>query len=350
MSNLLTHTCNIIPAIDSDKMIETKNRVDQLIKPQGSLGVLESLVIQLSGIQSKLYPSVENKSLIVMCADHGVCEENVATGDPSVTLKQARNIPRGITGVGAIAKQNNTRIYSVDIGIKTEFSDGLIIDKKLMYGTYNIVKNTAMTREIAIMALEVGIEMAITAINDGADIIAVGEMGIGNTTPTTAILSVLANVSPFEITGAGANLPTHKLTHKASVIQRAIDFNAPNPKDPIDVLSKVGGLDIAGMAGVMIGCASLKTPVVIDGYISTVAALIAVAIEPKVKPYLIASHNSDEKGAKLATELLGITPYLNLNMRLGEGSGAVLALNIIESACFMNKEMITFEQADIAVV
>ena len=347
---MLQETLRKIQPLNEDLMQKVRHRVDHLIKPQGSLGALEDIVVQLSGMTGNPFPMTDKKALIVMCGDHGVCDEYVASAPQSVTLQQTMNIPRGLTGVGSMAKQNNTKIYAVDIGVKVDFEDPFVISRKLMHGTDNMRKGPAMSRETAIKALEVGIEIAHKAIDEGANILGTGEMGIGNTTPSTAILSVLTGVSPFEITGIGANFPVEHLTHKASVISDAIQLNKPNPEDPIDIMAKVGGLELAGMAGTMIGAASRGIPVVIDGFISTVSALIACRLSPAVKDYLLPSHASLEKGAKLATDTLGVTPYLQMNLRLGEGSGAVLAFNLIEAACYMNKEMITFDEASMGIV
>lgn len=334
----------------ANQMERTQKRVDQLIKPQGSMGKIEELAVQLSGIANCDFPVIGETAVIVMCGDHGVCEENVASAPQPVTLMQAINMTKGITGIGALSQSFNAKLYTYDIGINADYDCPAIISKKLMYGTQNMSKEPAMTREIAIQAIEVGIQAAIDAVEKGATALATGEMGIGNTTPSTAILSVLSGQSAESLTGMGANFPTHLIPHKAKVIQRSIDINRPNPDDIIDVLSKVGGLDIAGMAGVMIGGAYKRVPVVIDGYIATISALVATLIEPKVKSYLIPSHFSKEKGASLASEMLGLKPFLDLDMRLGEGSGAILVFPLLKAACDMNRFMITFEEAGIGVV
>lgn len=348
---LLKKTVESIEKLNEGVMKECKDRIDNLIKPQGSLGKLEELAIQISGITGEMFPCLNNKAIIVMSADHGVCEEGVASGLQIVTEIQTYNIPKGITGVGALAKIAGADVVTVDIGVMSDLEYGdIIINKKVKYGTNNMVKGPAMTYEEAIKALETGIEIAEVEINKGRKIIGTGEMGIGNTTPSTAILSVLGNIHPEKITGIGANLEASMISNKYKVIEKAIEFNKPDKTDPIDVLAKVGGLDIAGMAGTMLGCAANNTPCIIDGYISTVAALIACAIEPKTKGYLICSHFSKEKGAKAASDLLGLTPMLDMGMRLGEGSGAALAFNIVESAVQMNKDMITFQEGGINVV
>ncbi len=340
-----------IESVDLEMAAHVRARVDQLIKPQGSMGTIEEIAVRLSGIMRTPFPRIEHTAVIVMCGDHGVCEEHVASAPQPVTLMQAINMTKGLTGIGALTKAFGSRLYTVDIGINSEkVPYDAIINRKIKYGTANMTQTAAMTRTEAIKALEVGIEMAHTAVENGAHLLGTGEMGIGNTTPSTAILSVLTGESPEVLTGMGANFPEHLIPHKAQVIKRALLRNTPDPSDALDVLSKVGGLDIAGMAGVMLGGAQLKVPVIIDGYISTVAALVACALEPKVKEYLFASHVSLEKGAALATERLGLKPFLDLNMRLGEGSGAIMAFNAFQAACAMNAHMITFEEAGFGVV
>lgn len=339
-----------ITVLDAASMAQTRTRVDNLVKPQGSLGALEDIAVQLAGIYATNAPKIAKKAVIVMCADNGVCVEDIASAPPIVTLIQSLNIANGVSGVGALAKASNAKVYTVNIGIDSEEIHPTLIHKKVMSGTHNIAKGRAMTREQALAAIEVGMDMVTRAVTEGHNLIATGEMGIGNTTTSTAILSLLSGQPPSEITGVGANFPVEKLDHKAHIIAQSIVSKTINVEDPLDILSAVGGLDIAGLTGVMLGGAIHRIPVIVDGYISTVAALIACKFNPDVKAYLFPSHASEEKSASLATELLGMKPYLNLNMRLGEGSGAVLAFGIIEAACTMLNEMITFEEAGISVV
>ncbi|WP_425446428.1 nicotinate-nucleotide--dimethylbenzimidazole phosphoribosyltransferase [Dethiothermospora halolimnae] len=348
--NLLNETIKKIKGVDREIMEKCKNRVDNLIKPVGSLGKLEDIVIKLAGITGDMYPKVDNKSVIVMAADHGVCEEGIAAAPKEVTLMQAINMTKGLTGVCAMAKQAKSDVVVVDIGIDGEINNDKIINKKIKHGTENITKGPAMTRKEAITSIETGILVATEEIKKGKNILTTGEMGIGNTTPSAAIVSAITGMDPKEVTWVGANLPMDKLKNKINCVKRAIEVNKPIKEDTIDVLSKVGGLEIGGMAGVMLACAANRVPIVIDGFICTVAALIAYGIEPKVKEYLIPSHSSEEKGAKYASEILGLKPMLDMNMRLGEGSGGVLAFNIIEAATYMNNEMITFKEAGIGVV
>lgn len=345
---LLKETLGKIGELDKEAMQKVRNRVDNLIKPKGSLGRLEEIVVQLSGITGDVFPKVDNKAVIVMAGDHGVYEENIASNPQIITAIQTCNFPKGVTGVCALAKQAGADVVTVDVGVSVDIDGPGVINKKIKYGTNNMVKGHAMTREEAVKALEIGIEIANEEIKKGRNLLTTGEMGIGNTTPSAAIVSVLGDYAPHEVAGRGAGLPIEKLQHKASIIKKAIDINKPHKKDGIDVLSKVGGLEIGAMAGVMISGASNRVPVVVDGFIATAAALIACTIEPRVKNYLFPSHSSMEKGANKALELLGLRPMLDMDMRLGEGTGAVLAFNIIEAAVFMNNEMITFEEAGIA--
>lgn len=340
---------NGIDSLDNEIMEKAKSRIDALIKPVGSLGKLEDIAIKLTGITKNMHPVVNNRAVLVFAGDHGVCEEGVAPNLQEITAIQTENFARGLTGVCALAKQNNTRVVPVDVGVKRDIDIQGIIDKKIAYGTKNMAKEMAMTREEAIRAIEVGIEIAIDEINKGVNLMTTGEMGIGNTTPSAAIISVFGDYSPFDIAGKGAGLDDKGVLHKANVIQKSIELHKPNKDDAIDVLSKVGGLEIGAMAGAILACAYKRVPVVIDGFIATAAALIAYKLNNKVQGYMIASHYSKEKGALKATELLGLEPMLDMNMRLGEGSGGVLAFNIIEAATYMNNEMITFEEAGFTI-
>lgn len=325
-------------------------RMDQLIKPQGSLGKLEELAIQLAGIYRTEQPMIQKKALLVLCGDHGVVEENIASAPSAVTILQSVNIARGVTGVGAMAKHLGIQTMTIDIGVDTNEKMPGVMDCKIATGTKNIAKGKAMTREQAIQAIHVGIDMAEKAVKEGANILAIGEMGIGNTTPSTAILAAITGKNPQEITGVGANFPVEQLPHKAAVIQQALNINQPDPSDPLDLLSKLGGYDIAGMTGVILGAAIQQVPVCIDGYISTISAILAKMIAPDCIDYMVPSHKSIEKGARLASETLGIQPFFDLNMRLGEGSGAVLSIELCETACVVLRDMITFKEAGIGVV
>lgn len=324
-------------------------KLDHLAKPIGSLGRLESLAARLSAIYKTLEPRVNGKALIVMCADNHVVEEGVAAAPQVVTLLQSKNIAEGRSAVGVMAATAGAKTYTVDIGINAsqdQIPDS-IISRKIRYGAGNIRKEPAMTREEAKRAIEIGREIAERAICEGANLLAVGEMGIGNTTPATAITAVYGGLSPSEIVGIGANLPEALLPNKARVISDAIALHQPNPNDALDVLSKVGSLEIGGMAGVMLAGLANNVPVILDGYISTAAALIAKGMNEDVVRILVPSHASREKGARTAENLLGIQPYFDLEMRLGEGSGAVLSFALCEQACNILCNMISFDECGI---
>lgn len=326
-------------------MSTARKRVDDLIKPQGSLGKLESYFIQMCGIQRTLKPSTASKAIIVMASDHGVFEEGVAVSPRPVTMVQAINMTRGLTGVCALCKAAGAEVVVVDVGIDADMSGTDVIDRKIMpNGSHNLAKGPAMSREQAIQALETGIEMAHKKIEEGSRLIGIGEMGIANTTPSSAIVSVITGTEPIIVTGPGANLPKAQVGHKASVVKMSIELNAPDAQDGIDVLSKVGGLDIGGMAGVILGCASKQVPVIVDGFIALAASLIAVTIKPEVRDYLIPSHRSMEPGARIASEYLKLDPPLAMDMRLGEGTGAALMFGILEAAVHMDSQMVTFDE------
>ena len=340
-----------IKPVSEEKMQEAEARVNQLNKPKGSLGDLEKLYVQLAGIQRKLYPSVEKKAVIVCVGDHGVIAEGVATSEKDITLIQANNMTRGATGVCALSKQVGAEVVVVDVGINApdEAISPKVINKNVMKGTHNFYREPAMSYEQAIESVQAGIDVALMKIQEGVTLLGTGEMGIGNTTPSAAIVSTITGKTPEEVTGVGANLPLERLSHKIAIVKESIAKHQPDPRDGFDVLSKVGGLEIGGMAGVMIGGAMCGVPVVVDGFISTAAAIIACTIEPKVKGYLVSSHGSMEPGARIGADYLSLKHYLQLDMRLGEGTGAVLMFNIIDAACHMNQHMLTFEEAGFVV-
>ena len=331
-------------------MLNAQKRVDQLVKPQKSLGDLEAFAIRLAGIYECPNPSIEKKAVIVFCADHKVCDEDIASAPPIVTLLQSINIAKGVSGLSAMAKALNVDVFTVDIGINCESTPDSLIDKKIKKGADNIAIGYAMTLEEVHRAIQVGIDMVQDLKSQGYNLLATGEMGIGNTTPATALLSAITGNPAESLTGQGANYPVHKLEHKSDVINRALTSKTFDSTNPIELLSALGGLEIAGMTGAMIGAAESKLPMVVDGYIATVSAILAVMINPTVKDYLFPSHASFEKSAKLASDFLGLKPFLHLEMRLGEGSGAILAFPVLEAACAMINYMATFEEAGIGVV
>lgn len=343
---LFNETVENIHPLNHLYMKETKSRLDRLIKPTESLGKLEDLCIQLAGIYEKKHFNTDKKVVIAFAGDHGVYEEGVAPDPQDITRLQFPNFTKGICGVGVLSKFANSDVIAIDLGINTDEKLEGVLDYKIRKSTSNMAKGAAMTKEEAIRCLEVGIEVANDCISKGYKIIGIGEMGICNTTPSSAIVSVIAHCDPEEVTGIGAGLKKDRVKHKANIIRKSIDLNKPNKLDGIDILSKVGGFEIGGMAGVILACAANRVPVVIDGFISYASALIAYTINPLTKDYMIASHTSAEPGTQKALEILQLSPMLNMDMRLGEGSGAALAFNIIEAANFTYNNMATFDEID----
>lgn len=345
--NLYENVMKGIKPLDSNKMNEAKERVDNLTKPVGSLGKLEEIAVRLSGITGELYPEVDKKTLIVMAADNGVYEEGVAAYPQEVTSIIAQCMVAGIAGVSVFAGLWGIDMKVIDVGIKGDETPAGLENRKIMSGTGNMAKGPAMARSQAVKAIETGIEAVFEAVDSGSRIIATGEVGIGNTTTSSAVLSVLEGLEPREVTGRGAGLDDQGLERKIKAIERAIEVNKPNPGDVMDVLSKVGGLDIAGMVGIYLGAAYRRVPVVVDGFISSVAALAAYKLNPLTRGFMFPSHLSAEKAGKLVMDRLGLKPYLDMDMRLGEGSGAVIAVQIIEAAARMMREMKTFDEMGI---
>ena len=336
---------NIYP-LEKKYMQQAQARLDRLIKPTGRLGKMENICAQLAGIYGKKYFDTSKKIIISFAGDHGVYEEGVAPDPQNITILQFQNFPKRINGVGTISKFVGADVLAVDVGINCDEKIEGVLDYKIRKGTSNMAKGPAMTRKEAEKCISIGIEMAEKCIQDDYTVIGIGEMGIANTTPSTAIISVFGDCDPKEITGMGAGLKKELIIHKADVIRKSIELNKPNPKDAIDVLSKVGGFEIGAMAGVIIGCAANRIPVVLDGFISYAAALLAYHINPKTKEYMIASHLSAEPGAKKALDMMGLKAFLDMDMRLGEGSGAALAFNIIEASNYVYKNMATFDEID----
>lgn len=345
--NLLAETIVSVSPLNAAAMSEAASYQDTLAMPPESMGKLLAIGQRLSGITGKLHNSLPKKRIVVLCADNGIAEEGVSSAPQSVTLAQAVNMTKGLTGMSALAKHFGNEVQVVDVGIKYDYDCPQIINKKVRAGTNSFLHGAAMSRSEALRAIEIGIELAQNAKSDGVSVLGVGEMGIGNTTTSTAVLSVLTGLSPEKITGRGGCITDEMLTHKKEVIKKGIDLNKPKKNDAIDVLQKVGGLDLASMCGVFLGAASCKIPVVIDGYISIVAALCASRLCPLASGYFFPSHLSEEAGYKFAMTELSLVPYLNLRMRLGEGSGCPLAFEIMDAACVIMNEMATFQQAKI---
>ena len=338
-----------IPDVDSAAMARAQQHIDGLLKPTGSLGRLESLAVQLAGMPGLHgVPQVDNKAILVMCADHGVWHEGVAVSPQVVTAIQAANMTRHNTGVCVLAAQAGAQVHVIDVGIDADPIPGLI-DMKVARGSSNITKTAAMSAEQAQSLLLATMNYTRSLAQQGVTLFGVGELGMANTTPAAAVVSVLTGTDPEAVVGIGANLPHDRLHHKVDVVRRAIALNQPDANDGLDVLAKVGGFDLLGMTGVMLGAASCGLPVVLDGFLSYASALAACRIAPGVKPYLIPSHYSAEKGARIALEHLDLVPYLNMEMRLGEGSGAAMAMHIVESACAMHNRMGTLAGSNIVL-
>ena len=335
---------NGIRPLDDFAMAEARERQAQLAKPPGSLGRLEELSIHLAGITGQVHNKIEKKHLLVFAADNGVVEEGVSSAPQSVTLMQTINLTRHKTGASTLCKHFGCEITVCDVGVNADIKEPKVLNKKIAYGTKNIVKGPAMTRAQAEQAILTGIQLAQST---DADVIGIGEMGIGNTTTSSAVLSVLLGASVEDVTGRGGGITDASFLKKKQVIKDAIAINNPNKNDVVDVLAKVGGFDIAAMCGAFIGAAMTRRPVVIDGFISAVAALCAYKLCPNVKGYLIPSHASYEIGYKLAMDAMELQPLFLLGMRLGEGSGCPLAFEVLSAACAIINDMATFDQAGI---
>lgn len=344
---ILNDTISSITGLDEEAMKRARERLDNLLKPPGSLGKLESIVIKISGMTGEIQNSFSRKTIIAMCADNGVVEEKVSSFPKEVSFLVADCMVKGLAGVAVLSRHAGADLKTVDIGLDTDAKPGGIIQRKVRKGTSNILKGPAMTGDEAVKAIETGIEIACETIEEGSEILGTGEVGIGNTTTSSAILHALTGEPLDSLVGRGAGLNDEGLANKKNVIKKAIEVNTPNPADPIDVLAKVGGFDIAGLVGVYLAAASKKIPVVVDGFISGTAAVLAAKIKPETKEYMLASHSSAEPGSVAIKDILQLDPMLNMDMRLGEGTGCALAFHIIDAASEVMKKMGTF--ADIGM-
>lgn len=356
---------------------KAQKRLDNLTKPQGSLGRLEEFAKRIVAITENTMPVLDKKVIFTFAGDHGVAEEGVSAFPKEVTKQMVFNFLNGGAGINVLARHAGADVVVIDIGVDYNFTKagdspdstaslrftrkswnsplavkdgvgGLFISKKVVMGTKNIRKGPAMTRQEAEQCIGVGIELVAEYAQKGYGIFGTGDMGIGNTTPSSAIAAVLTGKPVSEVTGRGTGISDDALKNKIKVIEGAISLNRPNPSDPVDVLAKVGGTEIGGIAGLIIGAATNRIPIVIDGFISTAGALIAYCIEPKTKDYMFAAHNSVEIGHRAMLEKIGLQPILDLNLRLGEGTGAALAMLIIEAGLKIYKKMATFGEAGIS--
>jgi nicotinate-nucleotide--dimethylbenzimidazole phosphoribosyltransferase len=346
---LLNDTLKKIKPLDQKAMTAAKARQDTLTKPAGSLGRLEDLSVQLAGIQGKEKPQVTRKAFIVMAGDHGVAAEGASAYPQEVTFQMLANIASGGAAIDVLSRQIGARVIAVDIGVIGDTSALKNVEhRKVAAGTKSLTKGPAMTEAEAVKAIEVGIELVNAETKKGLDIVGTGEMGIGNTTPSAAICAVMTGKSVATVTGRGTGLDDKGLQRKVEMIEKAIALNKPDAKNALDVLTKVGGLEIAGLAGVILGAAANHIPVMIDGYISGAAALVAAGISPQCKDFMIAGHVSVEPGHRILLEHLGLQPLINLNMRLGEGTGGAIGMHLAESACRILSEMATFAEAGVS--
>ncbi|MGG4551863.1 nicotinate-nucleotide--dimethylbenzimidazole phosphoribosyltransferase [Paenibacillus humicus] len=348
MSYSISDIIGLIAPLQKKAAESAAEHLDRLTKPPGSLGKLEELAVQLAGITGQVKPSFPQRAIIVMAADHGVCEEGISAFPAEVTPQMVLNFLSGGAAINVFARQASAEVLCVDIGVNAELSHPDLLERKVRMGTANMALGPAMSRAEAEAAVLAGVAVVKEAVNKGTTLFVTGEMGIGNTTASAAIMSVLTGIAPAECVGRGTGIDERKLEHKASVVERAIAVNQPDANDPLDVLSKVGGLEIAGLTGVILGAAAHRCPVVIDGFISSIAALVAQRLCAETASYMVASHHSQEPGHIQVLRELGLSPMLELNMRLGEGTGGALALHLIDGACRIMKEMATFESAGIS--
>jgi nicotinate-nucleotide--dimethylbenzimidazole phosphoribosyltransferase len=346
---LLSETISRIAPLQESFFTLAQARLDNLTKPLGSLGRLEEFARQLVAITEQEQPSIAKKAIFTFAGDHGVTEEGVSAFPKEVTQQMVLNFLRGGAAINVLARHAGAEVAVVDIGVDCDFGavEGLL-RKKVVRGTKNFLKGPALTREEAVRCIEVGIELANDYSAQGYSLFGTGEMGIGNTTPSSAIVSVMTGIPVAEVTGRGTGISNAALDNKIRVIESGIALNKPNPDDAIDVLAKVGGAEIAGIAGLILGAAANRVPVVIDGFISTAGALIAYGIEPKVSHYLFAAHESVEIGHRAMLDAMGLNPILDLNLRLGEGTGAALAMMLIEGGLKIYREMATFGEAGVS--
>lgn len=333
-----------VAPLDRGAMTAAEEYQARLAKPPGSLGRLEEISIQLAGITGRVHNALNKKQLLVFAADNGVVAEGVSSAPQSVTKQQTINLMRGKTGAAVLAKHFGCGLTVCDVGVNADIYESTVLNRKIAYGTQNICTGPAMTREQTLQAILTGAEIARTV---DADVIGVGEMGIGNTTTSSAVLAVLLGADVEAVTGRGGGITEESFRKKKAVIRTAIEVNRPDRDDVVGVLSKVGGFDLAAMCGAFLGAAAARRPAVIDGLISAAAALCAVRLCPNVHGYLVPSHASFEIGYRLAMEAMDLRPLFDLGMRLGEGSGCPLAFQVLDAACAVINDMATFDEAGI---
>lgn len=349
--SLLEKTIKVIAPHDKKAEAEARNRLNKLTMPYWALGRLMDLAVDLAGMTGTIRPRVSDKSVVVMAADHGVANEGVSLYPSEVTMQMVLNFANGGAGINALAKLNGARVHIVDMGVNGDLSQFMNTDSievvHIENGTRNMANGPAMSKEKALESVEAGIRIAL-GLGGETDLFGTGDMGIGNTTPSSAIVSVMTGEEPAQVTGRGTGIDDKQFQGKVETIEKALRVNQADPSDAMDVLAKVGGFEIGGIAGLILGAASLHKPVVIDGFISTAGALIAYGLCPLSAEYVVAAHKSVERGHMAALKMLGKQPLLDLNMRLGEGTGAALAMNIVEAAVRVLTEVATFDEAGVS--
>ncbi len=344
---LLESTLVKIKPVNEEIKEKIKLKWDGLVKPLGSLGTLEELSIKIASITNEEKNNIDKKAIVVMASDNGILEEGVSGSPQEFTSLLTKSMVKGITGVATLAKFTNTDIITVDIGLNSNYTHQNLISRKIAYGTKNFIKEPAMTYQEAIKSIEIGIEIGDKLYSEGYQILGTGELGMGNTTTSTAVFAILSELDIELICGKGSGMDEEQYENKKNLILKGLKMHKPNKADPIDIISKVGGFDIGGICGLFLSGAKNKIPVVIDGFISSVGALCAIKLNPLVKNYIIPSHLSQEPGAKYVFKELGLSPMMDLKMRLGEGSGCPLAFQIIEAALYTQEMMGSFEEASI---
>ena len=344
----LNNTLARIKPVNSDLLQLAQAKLDNKTKPPGSLGRLEEFARRMAAINGNLEPDTSKKVIFTFAGDHGVTDEGVSLYPREVTTQMVFNFLNGGAGVNVLARHVGAEVRVVDVGVDFDFGDTVgMLHKKVARGTANLAKGPAMSRKEMLAALRVGVELADQCKSEGITLVGTGEMGIGNTTPSSAIIAAISGKTVREVTHRGTGINDSALENKIRVIEQGLAVNKPDPSNPLDVLAKVGGLEIAAITGLVLGCAANAIAIVIDGFISTAGALIATELHPHVRDYLFTAHRSVEIGHNFMLDRIGVEPILDLNFRLGEGTGAVLAMSLIEAGVKIIKEMATFEEAGV---
>ncbi len=349
-SKILESILEGIKPLDARLILKAANRWDSLTKPPKSLGKLEDLISRLCAIQQKEFPDISRRTLLCFAADHGVVAEGVSPSKQVVTMEMVRNFLKGGAAISVLCKSCSTELKVFNTGMVYKVDDPRVIQKPIAPGTQNMRRTKAMSTEQVYTALNIGYEAAMEEIESGTELLLCGEMGVGNTTSASAIYAALTGTDPEQLTGTGAGLPASRVSHKALVIRETLSLHHPDPSDPVDILSAVGGFELAAMCGVMIAGARHRCPVVVDGFISGASALLAMKFHPLIREYLVFSHQSGEAGFRDLCSRFDIDPLVDLNMRLGEGTGAVMIIPLIENALACFKDMATFEEAGVTEI